>query len=377
MNVETLFTRSLDDLHLSINSADEYEVLRSAGIIRQLFLDGAGSLVDQVNRKHRLRLVFEIIEPKRPLIAGLPVPELWCALDSIDPRRMPSSAESVNKSRDEFFAMTIGSVKGTDYTVSETVKFIANVLGGVHVGFPTDVKENALNEIAKVYIFANISILLQHLRSIGRIVLQTLKPLRHKVLGLERFEDAPGISIHMALSLLRHEPEKELYILDIGEERDRNRLSIYVDTRQDLTFRVMDSYKHRTIVRAGREDCAYRYGVPEYFAFEAGILSDEVLLSIEAGGWSFASILQHRDIGLNSESMCFVLGSDVNGVAETHMSLMEQCVYTRCLKADERIELRGYFANKIRQGYKANAYFKGHQFLHSKGHPNFPDQPDA
>jgi len=374
MDAETLFIRSLEDLHLSINSSYEYEILRAAGIIRQLFLDGAASLVDQVNRKYQLKLVFEVVEPKKPLIPGLSTPKLWCALDSIDPKRMPSGQPSTGKSRDEFFALSIGSMDGTDYTIREVVKFVANVLGGVHSGTSSDNKEKLLNELRNIYIFSNINILLQHIQSIGRIILETLKPLRYKVLGLQRFEDTPGISIHVAVSLFPGEPEKELYILDIGTEQDKNRLSIYLDTRQDLSFRMIDSTGRRAIVRAGPADCAYRYGVPDYLVFEAGILREEVLLAVEAGGWSFTKVIQRRDLDINHDQLFFVLGSDVNGVAETHMSVMEQLVYSRCLRGDERNELRVYFENNIRQGYKASVYFKGHQFLHSPGHPNFIGQ---
>jgi hypothetical protein len=377
MDAETLFIKSLDDLHFSINSSDEYEILRAAGIIRQLFLDGAASLVDQVNRKYQLKLVFKVIEPKQPLIPGLPPPKMWCALDSIDPRRMPAARFSSDISRDSFFRLTIGSMDGTDYNIHEVAKFVANVLGGVHSGTPSDQKEKLLNELRDTYIFSNVNILLQHIQSIGRIILETLKPLRYKVLSLERFEDAPGISIHIAVALFPDEPEKELYILDIGTERDKNRLSIYLDTRHDLSFRMVDSTGHRTIVRAGPADCAYRYGAPDYFVFEAGILQDEIFLSVEAGGWSFSKTIQRRDLDVSHDRLFFVLGSDVNGVAETHMSVMEQCVYSRCLRRDERNQLRGYFENNIRRGYRANVYFKGNQFLHSAGHPNFPGQKPA
>jgi hypothetical protein len=39
MNDEVLFIRTLNDLHKSINSDDEHEVLRASALIRQLFLE--------------------------------------------------------------------------------------------------------------------------------------------------------------------------------------------------------------------------------------------------------------------------------------------------------------------------------------------------
>ncbi len=127
MNPDKLFIRSLDDLHLSINSGDEYEVLRGAGIIRQLFLDGSASLVDLVNRQHRLKLQFRVIQPGFPKIADALEPDIWSAIDSIDPRRSPKVATAVDLNRDAFLGLRLGCVQGQDYSVADIIKFTANI----------------------------------------------------------------------------------------------------------------------------------------------------------------------------------------------------------------------------------------------------------
>jgi hypothetical protein len=266
MTPDELFIRSLDDLHLSINSGDEYEVLRASGIIRQLFLDDH-PLVNQVNRNYKLKLQFSVIQPSIPAIDGIPEPDVWCAVDSIDPRRSPQLSPSTDLNRDLFLGLLIGRVEGEDYSVKDIIRFAANVAGGIHSGSPKSAKDEALGKIKKLYIFSELSVLLQHLRSIGRIILETLRPLRDKVLNLEKFQDAPGLSFHMALTLLPGEKEKELFILDVGVEEQKDRLSIYLDTHQELCFRLIDSSGHSNIIKAGSHDCAFNFGKPTYLTF--------------------------------------------------------------------------------------------------------------
>ncbi len=82
MNDEALFIRTLNDLHKSINSDDEYEVLRASALIRQLFLDGSNSLFDRVNRTHRTKLLFEIAE-HHLLKSLIPKPDIWASFKNL------------------------------------------------------------------------------------------------------------------------------------------------------------------------------------------------------------------------------------------------------------------------------------------------------
>jgi len=118
MNEELLFVRTLDDLHGSINSNDEYEVLRASALIRQLFLDGSNSLVDRVNRKYRHKLEFEVVEQTPPNIPGLSF-NIWGAVDGIDPRAMPLHLPRAKKKRDGFFAMIVAVIEGHEYSIRE------------------------------------------------------------------------------------------------------------------------------------------------------------------------------------------------------------------------------------------------------------------
>src|SRR4051794_8539157 len=202
MNEEILFLRTLDDLHRSINSNDEYEILRASALIRQLFLDGGNSLVDRLKRKFRhLNLEFTVIEHAPPKIPGLNF-NVWGAVDAIDPRAMPPHFPRVKKTRDGFFGMIVAILEGHEYSVRELIQFVAIVMGGVHASRIRDEKAKNLAQLKELYIFSNVNLALLFLRAIGRIILESLKPLQYQVLGLGRFEDKPGLSIHFAMVLL-------------------------------------------------------------------------------------------------------------------------------------------------------------------------------
>ena len=371
MNPKKLFLETLDDLHLSINSGDEYKVLRASVLIRQLVVDGGNSLVTQINRKHKLRLKYRVIQPNFSSIDGIPEPDLWCTTDGIDPRRSTSIDRVTILNEKSFLGLCIGQGGGQAYSVKEIIKFSANTAGGVHSDSPRSDIDLVLDKLRKLYIFSDISILFQHLRSIGRILLEGLRPLRNKVLNLERFQDSPGLSLHMALTLFPIGEERELCILDIGTEEQKNRLSIHLDTHQDLCFRMIDSSGQAKFVRAGSHDCAFNYGKPCYLSFQVAFCGEELLLHLNTGGWSMVNIFSKKQISLDSDKFHFVLGSDVIGKAQSHMSIMEWCSYSRYLKEQESEKIKSYFEDKIQGGYKGAVFFKGNKFLYSKDHPNF------
>jgi hypothetical protein len=61
MRTNVLFLSTLDDLEKSISSNDDYTLLCASKLIRQLFLDGANSLVDKVNKNYKLKLKLKLL----------------------------------------------------------------------------------------------------------------------------------------------------------------------------------------------------------------------------------------------------------------------------------------------------------------------------
>jgi len=162
-----------------LRSVDPYEVLLIAGLLRKLFLDDF-PLVDQVNRQHRLKLSFEVVDS---LVK--PTAEdgnsLWSIQDGLDPDTAPPMKRRKSLSRDQFFHEIVAHVFGRQYSIREILLFEANVSGAVHAGAPKTDKERALAEVAGWLGIGGYPMALRQLQAVGRVALKALAPLRAAV----------------------------------------------------------------------------------------------------------------------------------------------------------------------------------------------------
>jgi hypothetical protein len=106
MDIDRLFVHTLRDLEERTASADEYTVLMSAALLRKLLLDDS-RLVDQVNRKQRLKLRYRIcgVSPwEKRILDDKPV--FWTIEDALDPDG-PFSYAPYDATRDQFLARQV------------------------------------------------------------------------------------------------------------------------------------------------------------------------------------------------------------------------------------------------------------------------------
>ena len=372
MNDEALFIRTLNDLHKSINSDDEYEVLRASALIRQLFLDGSNSLFDRVNRIHRTKLLFDIAE--FDLAKNLiPTPDIWVSFQELDPKGAPPHWTHKKLKRDDFFAFIVARIEGHEYSIRELIKFAANTMGGVHSGTSTDDKEKNLEKLKGLYVFSNISTALLFVNAVGRNILEALTPLRNKIIGIERFENAKGLSLFFAIVLLPL-PDKENFIHDVGIEENRNRLSIFLNSSGELCLRYINSVGRRYLLNAGSEGFAYYYGQRTFLSFQVSYSETELFLCIEDEGWQHIEIQPIISSEFSQETfdeLNTVVGSNVTGKAETHMELIRYCIYSRILTLDEQRQLKDELTKDFNHKEITVANFEGNQFYYSQTHPNF------
>ncbi len=66
-------------------------------------------------------------------------------------------------------------VSGSDYTVRYLISFVSNVIGWVHAG-RHESKQQALTQICNPFV-GGLPAALRQLKSIGRMVLKSLRPL--------------------------------------------------------------------------------------------------------------------------------------------------------------------------------------------------------
>lgn len=193
MNTQELFLRTLDDLENRISSNDDYTVLRASALIRELFLDGE-RLVDKVNQPFGFKFKFEIIDTDQLLnifkAPGMPLFEFVGIQDALDPNSIPNPPKKM-ASRDAFFNTKIQISNKKSFTVSELILHQANIEGGVHALSPRNDKEVTLSQIEDSLRILGLPAGLQQLKSIGRVVIKTLQPLRMALICNKAIEVDP------------------------------------------------------------------------------------------------------------------------------------------------------------------------------------------
>jgi hypothetical protein len=180
---ERLFLRMLDDLEKRVEHHDPYEILLGSGLIRKLLLDSY-PLVDQVNRRYRERIIFEVGEPFPWRKIG-PIPVLVTLQDGIDPDALRPGGPRQYLNRDEFLNFPIATVGGRDYSLREIVLFEAHIMGGVHSGVPKEDIDKVLHTINATFQVGGYRATLRQLKGIGRVILKALSPLRSAIQNRE------------------------------------------------------------------------------------------------------------------------------------------------------------------------------------------------
>ena len=176
MDAENLFLTMLDDLDHRIKSNDLYDLLNGARLMRQLILDGE-PLMDKVNRKYKLKISFQITDAKPTLMDGL---AFWNIQDGLDPATSRPGRQTLTVNREIFLGAIVATKGDKEFSVKETLSTAANVMGGVHLGEASD-KEKLMEEINQQIAIGNLPFNLRQLKAIGRVVIETLLPLKHAI----------------------------------------------------------------------------------------------------------------------------------------------------------------------------------------------------
>jgi len=178
--LEKLFCDKYDDLEELVKSLIPYDLSRASAIIRQLIIDGS-PLMDQINRTHKLNIIFpvskiNIPDLNAPLNRGL---EYWDIQDGLYLEEMkPEQLEHVK--RDKLLSKGIMIVKGKEITVKDAVKYEANTQGAVHSREAdlTKEEEEKMDLLARTIRVGGYRPTQRIMKPIGRSVLVGLKELR-------------------------------------------------------------------------------------------------------------------------------------------------------------------------------------------------------
>jgi len=369
VNADNLFIQSLEDLHYSLASADEYEVLRSSHLIRQLLLDGGNSLVERVNRSHRLRIEYAVARVHLPAAGDVAT---WVAGDAMSPLD-PSLAQPNLLRWDQLQKLIVARCEGHEFTVHDLIDYSAHVAGGVHKTDPRDERQAALARLQANESRGGLSPVAATVRAIGQVILLGLDELKDQVLGVARFEDGPGLSFYSNLILAPMDGGEENYLFDIGTDVSANRVTVFLDAHSDLCVRVYDSNRMQHLLRAGPAGGPYRYREPFSLSCEIGYNLNDLLVYVDAPGWSLARVFRgSRGPAVEDNTCHLVVASDVTGRCRGRMRMLEQFIVSKVPSNENRLGSRGYLARRLTERYDAGLEFRPGACMHTIGHPNFP-----
>lgn len=186
--IEALFIRRLDELERLVNSIDPIDTLDISRPIRQLLLDGR-PLINEVNRKYKLKIrfrVFDIAVAMKILEqAGIPKMMIATIQDGLDPETAPPGDAVQCAIREiglnEFLNITVLTLNDREFTIRNIIQFEANARGAVHFGPPKGREQEEIAMINRQLILGGYTPSSRQLRSIGRVVLKALRPLREAI----------------------------------------------------------------------------------------------------------------------------------------------------------------------------------------------------
>lgn len=175
MDQKELFLKSLDDLEQKSQTHDWYDMLLISGLIYKLLYD-KHPLVDEVNER-KIKITFEINDRQLPNDSSL---VFYSIEDGFDPQTsVPHLTNSITVNKDSLYARKIMIANSKIFTVKELIRFLRNKQGGVHIDNMSLIdKDVLLKDIQKTLGIGGVPAGLRLMRTISRIVVKGLQPLR-------------------------------------------------------------------------------------------------------------------------------------------------------------------------------------------------------
>lgn len=168
-------------------SNDRLRVKSAVVVCRRLLLEG---MIHQVRRQLgvRQRLEFRIADLlgfNFADVLGLqakPAIELSLMPDGLAPDSAPPGVKTRTLTLDEFLAHRVAVHNGTEISVADVIRFLANKDGAVHYGARLDPEDQKLRELNRSLQVMNFDALMSCVRGVSRVLLVTVLPLRIETL---------------------------------------------------------------------------------------------------------------------------------------------------------------------------------------------------
>lgn len=178
INRDSLFLATLADLQQRVEEPkSEYELVKSAGLLRLLLLDPI-PLLSLVGKAHDFKPRFRVTWPVLPDDIPEDGPAVWACLDGISPRWHHAPNPKVKVMRlDDFLALHVLWTRPQRNTVKDLIRQAAHIECGVHAGDPKSREDQFLADVADGLRLGGASPVVRSLRGIGAVVVDAAQPL--------------------------------------------------------------------------------------------------------------------------------------------------------------------------------------------------------
>ena len=166
--VEAFFLETVKDIDAKVVERTRYGLIRAAGLLRQLLLDG---LIHKVNRPYRLKLAFEVIE-----FHSAPSDQSVIHWRTLDPSAFPG-VKVVTVDLAALLAIPVLRIGTSTASVRDVIKACANAKGGVHYGPPGNSQEDLVLAWDKRFQASPVEISLDFLAGLCKVCLEGVQPI--------------------------------------------------------------------------------------------------------------------------------------------------------------------------------------------------------
>ena len=185
MLAEWLFVETVADVRRRSQdpgARSRYELLGIAPLLRKLLIDARPLLNTVRAARPDVPMDFRIRQWSAP-DDGRGDADLPHLFRLGGPELVGGPGEPALPKLKHFIGARVGMVQGRPLTVSEVVKYYANVEGGVHFGVPKDETDHVLSEVAPL-LLGHSNGQIEILAHLGTIVVDALTPLCNSILAL-------------------------------------------------------------------------------------------------------------------------------------------------------------------------------------------------
>jgi hypothetical protein len=174
---EYLFLGTVAEIDQRVLEGGRYNLIRAAGLLRQLFLDST-PLLHVVNRTYCQQIEFETIDYRdAPPLS----PEVHAIF--LDASYFPG-AKTIRVNLDTFLKAPCLRVGPMTANVHDLIRACANAKGGIHLGRARTSQENTVLDWDRTFRLVGKEPSLLAVAAVCRIALRGLRPLVRAITGL-------------------------------------------------------------------------------------------------------------------------------------------------------------------------------------------------